>query len=42
MRVAITGSSGLAKTIKDTLEATPHIEVKHIESRHQFVVKTLQ
>ena len=25
MRVAITGSSGLAKTIKDTLEATPHI-----------------
>lgn len=25
MRVAITGSSGLAKIIKDTLEATPHI-----------------
>jgi hypothetical protein len=25
MRIAITGSSGLAKTIKDTLEATPHI-----------------
>ena len=23
MRVAITGTSGLAKTIKDTLEATP-------------------
>jgi len=25
MRIAITGSSGLAKIIKDTLEATPHI-----------------
>ena len=25
MRIAITGSSGLAKTIKDTLEATPHL-----------------
>jgi len=25
MRVAITGSSGLAKIIKDTLEATPHL-----------------
>ena len=24
MKVAITGSSGLAKNIKDTLEATPH------------------
>ena len=25
MRIAITGSSGLAKIIKDTLEATPHL-----------------
>jgi len=25
MRIAITGSSGLAKTIKDTLESTPHL-----------------
>ena len=26
MRIAITGSSGLAKTIKDVFEATPHAE----------------
>ena len=46
MRVAITGTSGLAKIIKDTLEATPYqgdtIEVKTPAGIKNFEIKDVK